>query len=65
MDNADYKLKLKGHWDVLKGKIKQTYGQLTDDDLMYVEGKEDELIGRIEKKTGSTKSTIIEFIQKL
>ena len=57
--------KLKGNWNELKGKIKQKYGQLTDDDLTYQEGKEDELIGRIQKKIGKTKDEVIELIQGL
>ena len=44
--------KIKGNWKQLKGKLKQQYGELTDDDLIYTEGKEDELIGRIQEKTG-------------
>jgi len=52
------KLQLKGNWNEVKGKLKQKYGQLTDDDLSFAEGKEDELIGRIEKKVGKTKDEI-------
>lgn len=58
-------LKLKGNWNELKGKIKQQYGQLTDDDLVYEDGKDDELIGRIQKKIGKTKEQVIEWIQSL
>ena len=43
---------LKGNWNVLKGKLKQKYAQLTDDDLAFIEGKEDEFIGRLQKKLG-------------
>ncbi len=57
--------KLKGNWNIIKGKLKQQYGDLTDDDLAYVEGHEDELIGRIQKKTGRTKDEIKEFIDQL
>ena len=57
--------KLKGNWNELKGKIKQKYGQLTDDDLVYEEGKDDELVGRIQKKIGKTKDQVIEWIQSL
>ncbi|OZI06947.1 general stress protein CsbD [Siphonobacter sp. BAB-5385] len=49
---------LKGNWNELKGKIKQAYGDLTDDDLTYEEGKEDELWGRLQQKTGKTKDEI-------
>lgn len=46
MDSLD----LKGRWNVLKGKVKQQYADWTDDDLLYVEGKEDELYGRLQKR---------------
>ncbi len=59
------KLKLKGNWNELKGKIKQQYGELTDDDLIYEEGKDDELVGRIQKKIGKTKDQVIDWIQSL
>lgn len=45
-------LRVKGNWNEIKGKLKQQYADLTDDDLTYVEGKEDELLGRLQKKTG-------------
>ncbi len=45
-----WKLKLKGNWNETKGKIKQEYGDLTDDDLAYEDGKDDELVGRLQKK---------------
>lgn len=54
--------KIKGNWNILKGKLKAEYGELTDDDLQYAEGQEDELIGRIQKKTGKAKEEINEFI---
>ena len=43
------KLQIKGSWNELKGKLKQQYGNLTDDDLVFSEGKEDELLGRLQK----------------
>ncbi len=49
---------LKGDWNVAKGKLKQKYGQLTDDDLAYQKGREDELIGRIQKRVGHTREDI-------
>ncbi len=58
-------LKLKGNWNEIKGKIKQKYANLTDDDLKYEEGKDDELVGRIQKKIGKTKDEVIEWIQGL
>ncbi len=54
MDN----LIVKGTWNTVKGKLKQAYGNLTDDDLKFEEGKEDELLGRIQKKTGKTKDEL-------
>jgi uncharacterized protein YjbJ (UPF0337 family) len=49
---------VKGTWNEMKGKIKQKYGQLTDDDLTYTEGKEDEMYGRLQQKLGKTKDEI-------
>ncbi len=57
--------KMKGNWNLIKGKLKQEYGDLTDDDLTYTEGKEDELIGRIQKKTGKAKDEIKKFIDEV
>jgi len=54
--------KIKGNWNQLKGKLKQEYGELNDDDLTYTEGKEDELLGNIQEKTGQTKEQVKEFI---
>jgi uncharacterized protein YjbJ (UPF0337 family) len=45
-------LQLKGHWDQIKGDLKKQFAKLTDDDLKYVEGEEEELLGRLEKKLG-------------
>ena len=52
------KLNLKGNWNIIKGKLKQKYGDLTDDDLTYVEGKEDEFFGRIQRKIGKSREEI-------
>ncbi len=49
---------LKGNWNELKGKLKQKYANLTDDDLLYTEGKEDELYGKLQKKLGKTREEI-------
>lgn len=59
------KLSMKGSWNETKGKLKQKYGQLTDDDLAFENGKEDELLGRLQKKTGQTKDEIRKFIADL
>lgn len=57
--------KLKGNWNLIKGKLKSRYAELTDDDLLYAEGKEDELLGVIQRKTGESKEKINEFIENL
>ena len=57
-------LNLKGNWNVVKGKMKQAYGDLTDDDLAYTDGKEDELVGRIQKKIGSTAADVRSMLNK-
>ncbi|MBO0932564.1 CsbD family protein [Fibrella aquatilis] len=54
-----------GLWDQMKGKIKQAYGDLTDDDLAHEEGKEDEMWGRVQEKTGKTKDEIHKAIADL
>ncbi len=54
---------IKGNWNELKGKLKQKYGELTEDDLMYEEGKEDEMWGRIEKKVGKAKKEILSVFE--
>ena len=59
------KLEIKGTWNEIKGKLKQKYAELTDDDLTFVEGKDDELIGRLQKKLGRTKEEIREEIGQL
>jgi uncharacterized protein YjbJ (UPF0337 family) len=59
------KLQIKGSWNELKGKIKQQYGNLTDDDLVFSEGKEDELLGRLQKKLGKSKDEVRQMIEKL
>lgn len=58
-------LKFKGSWNEIKGKIKQRYANLTDDDLMFQEGKDDELLGRLQSKTGESKERLREFIGRL
>ena len=58
------KLQIKGNWNVMKGKLKQKYANLTDDDLQYVEGKEDELIGRIQRRTGKTQEQIEDALEE-
>jgi uncharacterized protein YjbJ (UPF0337 family) len=55
----------KGNWDKMKGKLKQKYADLTDDDLLYLEGKEDETLGRIEKKLGKSREEVERILRDL
>jgi uncharacterized protein YjbJ (UPF0337 family) len=59
------KLNIKGNWKELSGKLKQKYAVLTDDDLLFNEGKEEELLGRLQQKLGKTVEQIREMIAKL
>ncbi|HEY9500171.1 MAG TPA: CsbD family protein [Pyrinomonadaceae bacterium] len=58
-------LQLKGSWNEVKGKLKQKYGQLTDDDLKFAEGKDDELLGRLQQKLGKTKEELRKELESL
>ena len=49
---------MEGAWNEMKGKLKQKYADLTDDDLMYEEGKEDEMWGKLQQKLGKTEKEI-------
>lgn len=56
---------VKGNWNEQKGKLKQKFGFLTDNDLMFEEGKEDEMLGRLQIKLGKTKDDLKKFIADL
>jgi uncharacterized protein YjbJ (UPF0337 family) len=58
-------LQFKGTWNELKGKLKQKYAKLTDDDLAFAEGKEDELLGRLQQKLGKSKEDLRKEIESL
>jgi uncharacterized protein YjbJ (UPF0337 family) len=58
------KLEIKGDWNIAKGKLKQKWGKLTDSDLNYIDGKQDELIGRIQKCTGETREAVEKAIKE-
>lgn len=58
MRNAMSILRFKGSWNIAKGKLKQQFARLTNDDLQFIEGKEDELVGRIQKKFWRTKQDL-------
>jgi uncharacterized protein YjbJ (UPF0337 family) len=57
--------RVKGNWNELKGKIKQEYAELTEDDLAFEEGKEDEMLGRIQQKIGKSKQEVKDWIDSL
>lgn len=54
----------KGNWNILKGRLKQKWASLTDDDLQYIEGREDELYGRIQKRTGETREAVEKWVRQ-
>jgi uncharacterized protein YjbJ (UPF0337 family) len=56
---------IKGNWNEIAGKLKQQFGNLTDDDLLFKEGKEEELLGRLQQKLGKTKEGLRKLIAKL
>jgi len=58
------KLEVKGDWNITKGKLKQKWAKLTDDDLKYAEGKDDELLGRIQKRTGESRAAVEKAIKE-
>jgi uncharacterized protein YjbJ (UPF0337 family) len=62
---AGSSLNMKGDWNMAKGKLKQQYGQLTDEDLDYTEGKGDELVGRLQEKLGKGKAEITRMLNDL
>ena len=61
MDN----LEIKGRWNELKGKVKQAHGDLTDDDLKWEEGKDDEFFGRMQTKRGKTRDEFVHWLKSL
>jgi uncharacterized protein YjbJ (UPF0337 family) len=57
-------LSMKGTWKEISGKLKQHYANLTDDDLLFKEGREEELLGRLQQKLGTTKEELRKVIAK-
>jgi uncharacterized protein YjbJ (UPF0337 family) len=55
---------VKGNWNITKGKLKQKFAQLTSDELRFIEGKEDELLGRIQKRSGQTKKDMARAMEE-
>ena len=58
-------LEIKGTWNELKGKVKQAYGDLTDDDLVREDGKDDELLGKLQQKTGKGRDELVKWLNDL
>ena len=58
------KLQIKGSWNEIKGKLKQKYAELTDDDLTFAEGKEEELLGRLQQRLGKSKEEVRREIEE-
>ena len=58
------KLEIKGDWNITKGKLKQKWAKLTDNDLEYADGKQEELVGRIQKRTGESRAAVEKAIKE-
>jgi uncharacterized protein YjbJ (UPF0337 family) len=63
-DKLMNKLQIKGDWNIIKGKLTQKWADLTDNDLQYVEGKYEELVGRIQKRTGETREAVEKALEE-
>ena len=59
------KIEVKGNWNEQKGKLKQKFAILTDNDLMYEEGKQDEMYGKLQIKLGKSKEELHKLIEEL
>lgn len=57
-------LEIKGDWNIAKAKLKQKWAKLTDDDLQYADGKSEELLGRIQKRTGETREAVAKAVKE-
>lgn len=58
-------IKWQGRWNEIKGKVKQSYGDLTDDDLKYEEGRDEELLGKLQQKTGKARDQVVDWLNSL
>jgi uncharacterized protein YjbJ (UPF0337 family) len=58
-------IELKGNWNEQKGRLKQKFASLTENDLLLVEGKKDEMLGRLQVKLGKTKEELVKLISEL
>ena len=57
-------LEIKGDWNITKGKLKQKWASLTDDDLQFAEGKVEEVFGRIQKRTGESRDAVEKAVKE-
>ncbi len=57
-------LEIKGDWNITKGKLKQKWAKLTNDDLEFAEGKQEELLGRIQKRTGESREAVEKAVKE-
>jgi uncharacterized protein YjbJ (UPF0337 family) len=64
MDDTS-RLKMEGKWDRLRGRVKESWGTLTDDDLDRTEGKRDQLVGLIKERTGESAEAIERKLREL
>jgi uncharacterized protein YjbJ (UPF0337 family) len=58
-------LQLKGKWHEIKGKVKQAYANLTDDDLAYEDGKDEEFLGKLQQKTGKSRDELVKWLNEI
>jgi len=58
-------IELKGNWNEQKGKLKQKFATLTDNDLLFLDGKKDEMLGKLQAKLGKTKEELHKIIGSL
>ena len=57
-------LNIKGNWNEKKGRLKQKYAKLTDNDLKYTEGMEEELVGRVQQRLGTSRTETLNIIRR-
>lgn len=63
--STEEEYRTRGNWNQIKGKLRQEYGDLTEDDVEYSEGKQDEWLGRLQEKTGKAKGELKNWIDSL
>jgi uncharacterized protein YjbJ (UPF0337 family) len=63
--DQDTKMRFEGRWQNVRGRVKEAWGSLTDDELDKTEGKWDQLVGTIKRKTGETSDAVEDRLKKL